>query len=292
MRQGGERPSHHDIGSRMTNSSAVPVRDVLVWLSRVDADAASRLLVGCALDDGSGDEAVPIVALDAERKAVTLEGGRRLLLAGARDGEIVDPRPDAPLGSVIAAQWTPDERRERQELAELAQAGIDADQLASGDDRRAVLAVLRAMAAGTLPDPEQRRRFYAALSAAGEPRLARTGAHLLEQLAEQFRVAGTVPDDLYWGRTWLLRASRQLREAVSVSDALHLGLVKDQGARKLLATIRAAVLLDLFEATGEAKWLGLADRAARVASAIAPAEEEVKAVNRRLETMRAQAARG
>ncbi len=276
----------------MTESSAVPVRDVLVWLSRADADEASRLLVGCALNDGSGDEAVPIVALDAERKAVTLEGGRRLLLAGARDGEIVETRPDAPLASAIAARWTPGERRERQERAELEQAGIDADQLASGDDRRAVLAVLRAMAAGTLPDPEQRHRFCAALGTAGEPRLARSGAHLLAQLAEQFRPAGTVPDDLYWHRAWLLRTAGQLREAVSVSDALHLGLVKDQGARRRLATIRAAVLLDLFEATSEAKWLGLADRAARVAQAIAPTEEEVKAVNRRLETARAQAARG
>ena len=276
----------------MLDEASVPVRDVLVWLSRVGAEEGQRLLVGCALDDGTSDEAVPIVALDAERKAVTLEGGRRLLLAGARDGEIVDPRPEAPLVSAIAAKWTPAERAERQERAELAHAGIDADRLASGEDRRVVLAFLRMMAAGELPGSDERHRFYLALSATGESGLARIGARVLAELAEQFAAAGGVPDDLYWRRTWFLRAAGQLREAVSVSDALHLGQVKDQGARKLLATTRAAVLLDLFDATGEVKWLALADRAVRVAYAIAPADEEVKAVYRRFQAVRAQAGRG
>jgi hypothetical protein len=276
----------------MTDEAMVPVRDVLVWLSRAGAEEASKLLVGCALDDGTSDEAVPIVAVDTERKSVTLEGGRRLLLAGARDGEIIDPRPDAPLVSAIAAQWTPAERQERQQRAELARAGIDADRLPSGEDRRAVLGFLRMMGSGELPDQEQRHRFYLALSAAGDSGLARVGARVFAELAERFAAAGNVPDDLYWRRTWFLRSSGQLREAVSASDGLHRGQVKDQGARKLLATVRAAVLLDLFDATGEAKWLGLADRAARVAYAIAPAEEEVKAVYGRLQAMRAQAGRG
>ncbi len=276
----------------MAEEATVPVRDVLVWLSRVGDDEARQLLVGCSLDDGSSDEAVPIVALDAERKAVTLDGGRRLLLAGARDGAVIDPRPDAPLVRAVAAQWTPAERTEREQRAELAQAGIDADRLASGEDRRAVLAFLRMIAEGELPGPEERRRFYLALSASGEPGLARVGARILEQLAEQFAATGSVPDDLYWRQTWFLRASSQLREAVAASDALHLGQVKEQGSRKLLATTRAAALLDLFDATGEAKWLALADRAARVAYAIAPNDEEVKVVYRRFQTVRAQAGRG
>jgi hypothetical protein len=275
----------------MTDEESVPVRDVLVWLSRVGADEGQRLLVGCALDDGTSEDAVPIVALDAERKGVTLEGGRRLLLAGVRDGEIIDPRPDAPLIDAIAAQWTPAERLERQERAELAHAGIDADRLASGEDRRAALAFLRMIAAGELPGSEERNRFYLALSATGEAGLARIGARVLAQLAERFAAAGGIPDDLYWRRAWFLRVAGQLREAVAVSDALHMGQVKEQGARKLLATTRAAVLLDLFDATGEVKWLALADRAARVAYALAPEEEEVKAVYRRFQAVRSQVGR-
>ncbi len=279
-------------GDDMIEEATVPVRDVLVWLSRVGDDEARRLLVGCSLDDGSSDEAVPIIALDTERKAVTLDGGRRLLLAGARDGAVIDPRPDAPLVSAVAAQWTAAERIDREQRAKLAQAGIDADRLASAEDRRAVLAFLRRMAADELPDPEERRQFYLALSASGEPGLARIGARILAQLAERFAVTGSVPDDLYWRRSWFLRAAGQLREAVAVSEALHLGQVKEQGARKVLATTRTAALLDLFDATGEAKWLALADRAARVAYAIAPNDEEVKAVYRRFQAVRAQAGRG
>jgi hypothetical protein len=270
----------------MTDEATVPVRDVLVWLSRVDADDARRLLVGCALDDGVSDEAVPIVELDVERKAVTLEGGRRLLLVGVRDGAIVDPRPDAPLARSIEEQWNAAERLERQQRAELARAGINADLLASAADQRTVLAFLRLMAAGELPGAEERQRFYLALSAAGDAALTRTGARVFAELAERSEAAGGVPDDLYWRRTWFLRASSQLREAVAVSDALHMGKVKEQGARKLLATTRAAALLDLFEATGEVKWVALADRAIRVANAIAPEDDEVKAVYRRLQSVR------
>jgi hypothetical protein len=271
----------------MTDEATVPVRDVLIWLSRAGADEARQLLVGCALDDGASDEAVPIVELDVERKAVTLEGGRRLLLSGVRDGAILDPRPDAPLLRSVETQWSAAERQERQQRAELARAGIDADLLASPADLRAVLAFLRMMTARELPGAEERHRFYLALSAAGDAALARTGARVLAELAERFATAGGgVPDDLYWRQTWFLRTSSQLREAAAVSEALHLGKVKEQGARKLLATTRAAALLDLFEATGEVKWVALADRAIRVANAIAPEEDEVKVVYRRLQSVR------
>ena len=97
------------------------------------------------------------------------------ILAARKFGasEIIDPRPDAPLVSAIAAQWTPAERQDREQRAGLARAGIDADRLPSGEDCRAVLAFLRIMELGELPSLEQRHRFYLALSAGGEAGLAR-----------------------------------------------------------------------------------------------------------------------
>ena len=270
----------------MIHEATAPVRDVLIWLARVDAAIARRLLVGCLLDDGVSTEAVPILDLDIERKAVTLQGGRRLLLAGARNGEIIDPRPDAPLIGAIGAQWTAGEVLERDLRAELGQAGIDADRLASDEDRRAVLAFLRAISTCKLPGAEERHRFYRALSAGGEIGLARIGARVFAELAGQHQVAGKIPDDLYWRWAWFLRVSRQLHEAISVSDTLHSGKLKDQSARKLLATIRAATLLDLFESISETKWLTLAERAAKIAYAISPTDAEVKMVHRRLQVLK------
>ncbi len=72
---------------------------------------------------------------------------------------------------------------------------------------------------------------------------------------------------------------------------LHAGRVKDGGAQKVLATTRAGALLDLFEVTGEVKWLSLAERAAKVAYAIDPNGEEVSAVYRRFRALRDRAGR-
>lgn len=61
-----------------------------------------------------------------------------------------------------------------------------------------------------------------------------------------------------------------------MSDVLHEGSLRDPGARKVLATTRAGTLLDLFEATGQAKWSALAERAMKVAYALGPQDDAVK----------------
>lgn len=76
-----------------------------------------------------------------------------------------------------------------------------------------------------------------------------------------------------------------------MSDVLHEGSLRDPGARKVLATTRAGTLLDLFEATGQAKWSALAERAVKVAYALGPQDEEVKAVYRRFDALRERAGR-
>lgn len=96
----------------MAVARTASVSDVLIWLSRVWKDEASRLLVGCALDDDLGADEVPIAAVDGERKAVMLQDGRRVLLQKVRSGEIVDPRPDSPLLAAITAARTLFEVRE------------------------------------------------------------------------------------------------------------------------------------------------------------------------------------
>lgn len=270
---------------------AVAVQDVRVWLSRVSMEEATRVLVGCALDDDSGGEPAPIVGVADDRKAVTLEGGRKVLLARVAGGAIVDPRPRRLLKASIAAARSPAELQEREERLALGREGIDSDKLASGDDRRAVLALLQKAAAKALLAYAERHGCYRALSAGGDAGLARAGARIFSDLAARFEAAGGVPDDMHWRRVWFLRASGQFREAIAASEVLHSGSIKEPGARRVLATVRMAALMDLHEATGDLALLASADRAGKVGYAAGPHDDEIKAAYRRLDALRARASK-
>jgi hypothetical protein len=257
--------------------------DVVLLLSRIAAEEAVDLLVGCELDDGTSDHLAPIIALDRERNALVVEGGRRVPMARVRDGVIVDTRSDAPLRRAILASRTPAEQQER---AALGRVGVDPDRLASPADRGAVLALVRSTETGALPNYQSRHTGYLALGAAADAGLARFGARLFATLADRYAAVGRIPDDLHWRRAWFLRTSGQLREAVAVSDILHAGDLRDAGDRKVLARTRAGTLLDLFDIDGDGKWVSLAEKAAAVGLAAAPRDEEAWNIEHRLNAAR------
>ncbi|MGD0109387.1 MAG: hypothetical protein ABSC06_35945 [Rhodopila sp.] len=205
----------------MGDETEVPGSDVVLWLSRAAPEEATAFLVGCALDDDSGDQLAPIIGLDRERNALVVEGGRRVPMARVRDGVIVDPRPGAPLSQAILASRTPAEQQERAVRSALGRAGVDPDRLASPIDRLAVLALVGAAESGNPPTYQVRHAGYLALGAGQDSGLARVGARLFAALAARYAAVGRVPDDLHWRRAWLLRTAGQLREAVAVSDVLH-----------------------------------------------------------------------
>lgn len=273
----------------MRMETETPVTEVLRWLAKGAPADARELLVGCSLDDGDSEDVTPIVGFDVDRTVVELRGGRRVPLAAVRNGVIVETRLGAPLASAVASAITPQERQEREESAELGRAGIVAEKLASPADRRAALTLLRSIERSELPDRQKRDGFYIAVRAGDDPGLARVGARVFRLLLSRFAAAGRIPDDLHWRLARCLRSSGQLREAVAVSEVLHTGSVKEPEARKFLATTRAAALLDLYEATHDTSLFALAERVAKVAYALGPADEEIKSVYRRLDALRAAA---
>jgi hypothetical protein len=266
----------------MGDEVEVPGADVVRWLSRIPPHKDTEVLVGCDLDDGDSDQLVPILGIDRERNALVVAGGRRVPLTRVRAGAVVDSRHGAPLQQAISSSETPAERQARQDRIDLGRAGIDPDRLASPRDQQAVLALLKSEAAGTLPGSQQRHDGYMAFRATAEPPLARAGARLFAKIAERYASSGQAADDLFWRRTWLLRTSGQLREAVAVSDILDSGGPGDAGARRILATTRAATLLDLFELDGDRTWVARAEKAVAVAMAWVPHDDEALNVHRRL----------
>ncbi len=265
---------------------------VLAWLSRVGPEAGRRLLIGCALDDGKSDNALPIVGLEwgaeAAPLALLLEGGGRKLFRQVAGGAVVDARPGTPLIAAIAAARTPAELAERAERRELVQAGVNPDRLGGTEDRRAVLALCRCLAIRSLPPPEVRRTAYLALRAGGQLENARTGARLFGEALALCRDAGmAVPDDYHWRLATLLRQAGELREAVAASDVLGSDTVGDPRARRLLATTRTAALLELWRRTRDSELVRQADQAFRIAWALGRNDPEVlelrPALNRALE---------
>jgi hypothetical protein len=271
----------------MEIESETPVPDVLVWLGRVTPEEACRLLVGCLLDDGSGDNADEIAGLDVERLSVGVKGGRRLLLRAVLDGVVVDGRLGTPLAAAVEECWTPRERQERADRLELGRAGILAGKLASGADREAVLVFVRLMGGGGLPGYGQRHAFYLALRAGADAGLARLGARLMRELIERAANSGLVAEDLHWRHVWFLWRAGNLVEAVEASEMLHTGGLRNPGDQKVLATTRAGALLDLFEARADGATLAKAERSLKVAYALEPGDEKVKELYRRLDHARA-----
>ena len=256
--------------------------EVVGWLSRVSADDAEAILIGCDLDDGDADQLARIIAIDRQRNALVVAGGRRIPMGRLRAGAIVDSRPNAPLRQAISSSETPADRQQRQDRIELGRAGIDPSRLASSEDQQAVLALLKAEVAGSLPDSHQRHAGYMALRASADPALARVGARLFAAMAERFAAQDRIPADLYWRRASLLRTAGHPRDAVAVSDVLDTGGPSDPVARKFLATVRGAALLDLFDQDANSQWVTLAKQAVAVAMAWIPRDEEVWALDRRL----------
>jgi hypothetical protein len=243
---------------------------------------------GCALDNGVDGEPSRIKDLDFERRVVILANGRRAALRGLPDAILLDTRPGAPLAAAVESCWSPQERRSREVDKKLRTARIDPARLRSPEDRERVLAFLSAVHAGDAPNASRTGAFYEALSFGNDPGLARVGARALDDLAGTISKTGARPPDaLHWQRASLLRAANKLKEAVAASEILFTTGVRDEGARKFLATTRAAALLDLFEARRAPDLLARAWESAGIAFAIDQNDEKVQAVYRRYHFLRA-----
>nr|WP_294525544.1 hypothetical protein [uncultured Rhodopila sp.] len=267
---------------------SVPLSAVLDWLKRAPRETAAALIAGCELDDGDSDEVMPIGGFEwsdgAAPVALILQDGQRLPVRRlAADAQVVDSRPGAPLAAAIDATRSPAQAAEREMRKVLAKAGIDADGLRSAEARRAVAVLAWKLDRGQVPPDEERQAAYVALIA-GDDATARRGKLMFRRLLDMcVRRNLPVPEDSHWRLACLARHTGNPQEAVAASDILHQkDRPKDQVCRKLLATTRCAALLDLWDATQEAALVREAERAFKVARAIAPRDEEVDTLRRRL----------
>nr|WP_294553516.1 hypothetical protein [uncultured Rhodopila sp.] len=270
------------------SEASVPLSAVLDWLTRTDRETVAGLIAGCALDDGDSDETFAIHGLDwsdaGKPVALVLRDGRRLPVRRlAATAHLVDRRPGAPLAAAIEAARKPADPAENEMRKVLSRAGIDADRLRSAAARRAVAVVAWKLERERVPSGEERQAAYLALIA-GDDALASRGKLIFRRLVEICQQQHVpVPEDCHWRLACLARTSGDLLEAVAASDILHRhDRPKDDVCRKLLAARRCAALIDLWEVNAQAALLREAEKAFKVAWAVAPREEEVDALRGRL----------
>ncbi len=215
---------------------------VLRWLRTDDADAA--LLVGCEVDDDSQDLAV-VVGVDLERQILTCRGGRRIPFARLRTCQLVVAL-DHPLGARTDACITPEERKETALRAQLGPGYRGAINIA---DLEAVHAAEMARRARHLPDPDSRFRQFEALKANG---LHLQGVGIAETWRDLARASGQPWGDIGLNLAKCLRETGQVAKAAEAAKEALDG--KGSGAtprqRAMLATTRAASLIDKFERKG------------------------------------------
>ncbi len=266
----------------------IPLEDVLVWIKRVGRDVALQTLLGCELDDGATDSLHVIEGMEfsaqAEPIAFALRGGARFLTGRLRaaGAAIVESRPGAPLAAAIEAGRTEPERALRAQAQALQEIGIDPARLKSADAGQAVLHFTQSLDQNIVPDASTRQTAFDAFKNA-DPQMQLLGAQAFKRLTVMCAAKGQpAPEDVHWRTACLLRYAGALREAIAASDVLNGPTLRDRGARKILATTRAAALLDLWGETHEVKFVREADAAFRLAWGIDRHNEELQALKPRL----------
>ncbi len=262
----------------------VPLVDVIAWCRRAGRDVAMRTLLQCELDDGESENLRVIEGVEfsaeSEPVAFILEDGARVLAGRLRaaGAAIVEHRPGAPLAAAVEAGRTGPEREARAQAQALAKFGVDAAMLGTADARTAVLKSLQAVERSVVPDPTMRQAAYDAFKNAGQ-QIQRLGAQIFRRMAAMCEAKGQrPPEDIHWRDACLLRYAGALRDAIAASDVLNEAPFRDTGARKLLATTRTAALLELWQATREARLVREADAAFRVAGEIDWHDKELQAL--------------
>jgi len=270
--------------SQASTEADLPVADLLRWMTRADPDQLRVLLIGCALDDGTSDDLLPIADVAIADRVVVLAGGRRISLRTVPQGAIVDRRPGFPLLTAYADSRTPAEQQEAAERADLRQRGVDPDRLGSPDDRRIVLTFLRAQEQGAEISEPALDAFSEAMKRSADIPLYRRAATAVRLLAESSARRGArTPVTLTWRLAWFLTHSGAHEAAIALSETPEARRLPGMH-RAYMAGIRASALIALGRMRHDSGLLDQAEQSIRTALA-AGSEKDV--VNTLYGTLRA-----
>jgi hypothetical protein len=258
--------------------------EVFRWLVNVPLSDAASVLIGCELDDGEADELLPIVGVNAERKCLVVELGykrKHVPLRNLREGMVVDDRPGTPLRHEIDASKTPAQQQLENAQHRLREFNINPAKIGNSDDVYVICDALEDYRDETIPNKNQRDERHGALKRAD---LNRIGAKIADQWYKGSSAVGEVIEsDICIKLTYFLRHSGQLDKALTITNAIEQqsSMFKlSPNEKSVLATMRAAILLDLYEVHGDGDLLIQARKFSGMAWAISQSDEVSMVYNR------------
>lgn len=249
---------------------------VLRWLKETPHDRAAEILIGCGLDNGVDEELLVIEELDVDfvlqcRLGLTKKRIPPTLL---QQSIVVDNKAGHPLKAAIE-QTTPEyERILIDAKRKLQNAGIPAEKLTRSADLFSLIEVLEAHEHKRLPTPELQEELYDLIKRAN---LLQLGAKIIEGWRNlELNSNGYVDGDILIRLAYCWRHSGQIGRALEASKPVveYDKTVRITPAQKaVLATERAAALMDLFEIRRDQQLLSAARRCAGIAWAISQSQE-------------------
>lgn len=257
---------------------------VLNWMKEVGLAKARDLMIGLYVDNGIDIHLFEIVDIDSSWAVLGKFCGktRRIPSGLLRSSIVIEKRRGWPLFESINSLKTDGERRIDAAKQELRALGFPVAKLVNASDAFVALAMMKDFQSARLPTPEQQADRYDVIRRSS---LHSLGAKIIRQWhVSSLKLTSTMDGSVVIKLVYCLRHSGQLDQALeTVDDALNrnarISLFQMQKA--ILATERAAVLLDLYEIRREPELLVEARRSAGMSFAISQSDE-VRAVYQRL----------
>jgi hypothetical protein len=249
----------------------IPGQTVLNWMQEAGVEDLTRILVGCGVDDNKHEHLLNIIRVEPSRILVCELAGELIRIGPQRIPRyiVVDRAEGLPLARAVEQSIPPGERRLMDARRYLGQNGINADKITSEGDVFTIRDMMKAYEDHTLPSPSQLNEGYEAFKKSG---LHHDAARVFDRwLSIVKKSSPRLVGDLLIKLAYFRRAAGDLNGALAATDVLQskpLGFKLKKSEKGVLATQRAAILLDIFDATRDDAHREEARRFAKMAWAI------------------------
>ena len=270
--------------------AALEGHEVAVFIRKAGVKAARKVLVGCILDDQSSEQGWQIIGVRADQK-IEIKGsdGQALLISVDQLSRflVIDERKPTQLRRAVDGFLSSHDLKQRHIVSELEGHGL---RPVSAEDAKALFGVISEINAGEKPSFDAQQQFHEACkrsAASPDPQQRRRallcGASVferIEQMEGYLNASVRIKLAYYW------RHLGQTQLAIEATD-----FIEEQGITKrvtsaqmeILATERAAILVDVYELDRNLGTLERAKYWAKRAYAISDGKsDEAKSVLRRV----------
>jgi hypothetical protein len=250
--------------------------DVLDWLTQVGPAEGRYVLVGCLLDDSVNENLLKIQDIGSNfTLECELDGTcKQITHAQLRRSTVIDTRSPLPLQAAVYSESLPQiqERLEAQNI--LRCNDIPPKLLTRSADLHLLASVLISIEKNRLPQANSKDKFLDAMKRANC--LAQADKIFRKWLKLHKENSSVYDSDLIIKLVYCRRHSGRLKKALNATNCVvkhYKDVNLSERQRAVLATMRAAILMDLFEIRRDWQLLSEARKCANIAWAISNSNE-------------------